>query len=176
MRMPKLTPEQERLWKTLNFLIRMLVLSIPLYLVIFLAVDLSALQLAAAGQSASVLQSLGWTVTQDGVLLRAGDFLFTINQDCTGWKSMLFLFALLFSVPAVSLRKRLIGLAIGLPAVWLGNLLRIIGTVYVQAGFGTETAMLVHDWLWRLGLVALVLGIWAAWLYFSGFFSRKRQK
>ncbi|MFQ5647813.1 MAG: exosortase/archaeosortase family protein [Candidatus Aenigmatarchaeota archaeon] len=170
MEIPELTPGQQRLWKTLQFLLRLLALSVPLYLVIFLALDLSAMQLAAAGQSAALLQSLGWTVSQDGTLLTAGEFSFLINQDCTGWKSMLLLFALIFATLGISLRKRVLGLLVGIPLVWLGNLARILGTIYVQAGFGTGTALLVHDWLWQLGLVALVLAIWLAWLKFAGGF------
>jgi len=163
-KIPKLTPEQQRLWKTLQFLLRLLALSAPLYLIIFFAADLSALQLAAAGQSAWLLRVLGWSVSQSGPLLTTGDFTFLINQDCTGWKSVLFLFALIFAVPGIALKKRLTGLAIGFPLIWLGNLGRILGTVFVQAGWGTETALLAHDWGWQLGLVGLVLGIWLAWL------------
>ena len=131
---------------------------------IFLALDLGPLQVSVASTTNWALTSLGWTVEQEGAFLNANGFTFLLDQDCTGWKSMVFLFALLFATLGVSLRKRLLGLLVGIPVIWLGNLGRVLGTVFVQASWGTETALLVHDWLWQLGLIALVLLVWIAWL------------
>ena len=80
---------------------------------------------------------------------------------------MLFLFALIFAVPAISLRKRILGLIIGIPIIWLGNLGRVAGVVLAQGAWGREGAMLIHDWLFQAGLVTLVLGIWLAWLLWA---------
>jgi exosortase/archaeosortase family protein len=168
MKMP-LSPSQERQWKLLQFLARLAALSVPLYIIIALAVDLSALQLAVAGNSAWLLGFMGNQVSQDGVLVGVGvlegsGFSFAISPDCTGWKSMLFLFGLIFAVPAVAWKRRLIGLALGLPAIWLVNLLRITSAVYAQQAWGIEAAMVLHDVWWQLGLAAAVLAIWYAWL------------
>lgn len=162
--MKTLTRDQDKLWRTLQFLLRLLALSIPLYLVIFLALDLTSLQLSVAGATSWALTSLGWSVQQDGILLTANGFNFILSPDCTGWKSMVFLFALLFATIGVSLRKRLLGLLVGVPVIYLGNLARVLGTVFIQASYGTETALLVHDWLWQFGLIALVMAVWIIWL------------
>jgi exosortase/archaeosortase family protein len=163
----RLTPRQARLWGILAFLLRLCLLSIPLYLVIWLGVDLWAMQVAAASQSGWLLQAMGYRVVQEGAGLTVNGFTFFIIPDCTGWKSMLFLFALVFAVPAISLRKRLAGLALGIPLIWLGNLGRVAGVVLAQGAWGTEGAMLIHDWLFQAGLVSLVLGIWLAWLLWA---------
>jgi exosortase/archaeosortase family protein len=161
----KLTQEQERLWHILEFLLRVTVLALPLYMIIWLGVDLYLLQVAAASQSAWLLQALGYQVVLEGIGLNINNsFQFFLIPDCTGWKGMLFLFALIFAVKGISLRKRALGLAFGIPAIWLGNIGRVVGVVMVQEALGTEGAMLVHDWLFQAGLVALVLGIWLVWL------------
>ncbi len=172
----ELTGRQKRLWHVLEFLIRLIILSIPLYLVLILAVDLAPLQEVVATHSASLLRLLGKEVLRDGYHILVGSgpgaFQFMINADCTGWKSMLFLFALMFAVPGIAMKKRLAGLVIGIPVIWIGNLARIIGVVAAEAAWGLDMAMAIHDYGYRLGLVALVLAVWIAWLKLS----RRREK
>jgi len=182
-RRPKrLNRTQKRLWSGLEFLVRLLLLSIPLYLVIGLGISgsvLGPLQAAVAGQSALVLKGMGFQVQHSGVFITtiagsdAEPFYFMINQDCTGWKSMLFLFALLFAVPGIALRKRLWGLIFGLPSIWLGNLGRVIGVVLAEDAYGKAMALMIHDYLWQLGLIALVVGIWVIWMYWAKRTSKK---
>jgi exosortase/archaeosortase family protein len=160
--------EQARMMRILNFLLRVSVLSVPLYLIIWLGVDLTVVQLAVASHSSWFLSLMGYQVVQEGLSLTMGNgFKFFIIADCTGWKSLLFLFALLFAVPGVKYRKRLIGLAIGIPLIWLGNLLRIAGVVFAQGIWGTGFALVLHDWLFQLWMTVLVLGAWVFWLLWA---------
>jgi len=171
LRSIELTRGQKRLWGALEFLIRLLILSIPLYLVLILAIDLSPLQHVVASHSASLLKALGYNVFQEGYRILVGTipnhFYFLINEDCTGWKSMLFLFALIFAVPRIAMKKRILGLVIGLPIVWVGNLMRVLGVVLAERAWGVDFALTLHDYGYRLGLIALVLIIWVVWLKLS---------
>lgn len=171
LRETKMTRSQRKMWSILEFLIRLIILSIPLYLVLVFALDISYMQNTVASQSASVLRGLGYNVFQDGYHIIVGtvqdNFYFMINEDCTAWKSMLFLFALIFAVPGIALKRRLIGLVIGLPVVWIGNLIRVVGVVLVERAWGMDFALMLHDYVYRLGLVALVLVIWIIWLKLS---------
>lgn len=165
----RLTRGQERLWYALVFLLRLLVLSIPLYIIIFFA-DLSLFQNAVAEQSGFLLRLMGFDVVQNGPVLTVGTanpFTFLITPDCTAWKSLLFFFALVFAVPRADWGKRLLGLVFGLPIIWVANLGRVVGTVLVEKLYSVEMAMLVHDYLWRTGLVVLVLVLWVAWMYYT---------
>jgi exosortase/archaeosortase family protein len=172
----ELTGEQRRLWNILQFLIRLIILSIPLYAVLMMAIDLSPLQNTVATHSSNLLGFMGYEVAQEGYHIMvgtgAGAFYFMINEDCTGWKSMLFLFALIFAVPGIAMKKRLLGLVIGIPVIWIGNLMRVIGVVVAEAAWGVDFALTLHDYVYRLGLVALVLITWIAWLRLS----RSREK
>lgn len=167
----RLNRQQERLWNILWFLIRLLILSIPLYLIIFLAVDLTPVQVAVAGQTAHVLDGMGFNVMQEGYHLIVGTvedhFYFMINEDCTGWKSILFLFALMVAVPGIAWKRRLIGLVIGIPLIWVTNLGRVLGVVLAERMWGMEFAMVLHDYGYRLLMVAAVLVVWLVWLKLS---------
>jgi exosortase/archaeosortase family protein len=170
----KLNKSQLRMLKTFEFLVRLLLLSIPLYLIIGFGMSsnlLKPLQASVAGQSGWVLEQMGYRILYDDVFITAYSdygkepFNFMINEDCTGWKSMLFLFALMFAVPAITMRKRLIGLVIGVIVIWIGNIARVVGVVLAERAYGVEVALLVHDYLWQVGLICLVLVIWLVWLY-----------
>lgn len=167
----KMTPEQKNLWNILWFLIRLLILAIPLYLIIFLAVDLTPLQVTVASQTSYILDNLGFNVIQEGYHIIVGTiedhFYFMINEDCTGWKSMLFLFALIFAVPRISWKNRFIGLIIGIPIIWIANLGRVIGVVLAEGMWGLDFAMSLHDYGYRLGMIAVVLLIWLIWFRLS---------
>jgi exosortase/archaeosortase family protein len=52
--------------------------------------------------------------------------------------------------------------------IYLGNLVRIILIVLVEQTYGTNIAMVIHDYLWQLGLISLVLIIWVFWLIWIG--------
>jgi exosortase/archaeosortase family protein len=161
--------EAERLRETLIFLLKLLALALPLYLVVWFSVDLHFLREAAASELEWALLGMGYSVEREGAMLTvsgggpAYPFTFYIVEDCTAWKSMLFLFALIAAVPSIRWRRRLVGIVIGLPVLWFGNLLRNVSVVLLERTCGLETAMLVHDWLWRAGLMALVLAVWLAW-------------
>ncbi len=164
----KLSAQQARNLKVLEFLARVAVLSLPLYLVIWLGINLYPLQLAAASQASAALTIMGYGPAQHGSgIIMASGFQFVIIPDCTGWKSMLFLFALVMAVPRISLRKRALGLALGMPLVWFANIARIVSVVALQGSLGTETALLLHDTVFQLGLVGIVLVSWGIWLLWS---------
>jgi len=163
----KLNEGQERLWKAFIFLVRLLPLSIPLYLILWLNVSMLPMQRAVADQTVWILRALGFDATESSLIISVGavdPFIFYIGEDCTGWKSMIFYFALILATLGTGTRKRLLGLAIGIPLIYLGNLLRIIAVVFVEEAFGYDAAMWIHDWLWQAGLMALVLGLWLIWL------------
>jgi exosortase/archaeosortase family protein len=163
-----MTPTNKRLWSTFQFLARFAVLALPLYLILELGISLYVLQLAVADHMYWLFTAWGFPIMQDGILFTlAGDspFSFVISQDCIGWKSMLLLFALIVAVPKISNKRRALGLVIGIPLIWIGNLSRIFGIVWAQQTWGTETALFLHDILWQLGLSLLVIVIWSVWLF-----------
>lgn len=167
VRRRKLTSVQQSLWETLIFLTKVIALSIPLYLIILLGISLAPLQQFDATVSSGILRALGYSVKQEGASMTVGTqnpFSFYLTGDCTAWKSFLFLFALIFAVPKAGLRKRLLGLGIGIPILWLGNQARIVGVVLTEQATNVQFALFTHDYFWRVFLVLLVLVLWLAWM------------
>ncbi len=167
MKLPKLGRKDRKLWNTVMFLARLLILSAPLYLVLWLNISLLPLQVIVASNSEVMMEALGIQTARDGLLLSCGvtsPFIFYIGPDCTGWKSMLCFFALVFATLGVTLKKRLLGLAIGIPLIYAGNLIRIVIVVLAERSYGPEAAVVIHDWLWQVGLITLVIALWFAWL------------
>lgn len=158
----KRNPQEQQLKDTFQFFLRLMVLAAPLYFIL-LFVDVIGLQLAVAYHSFLLMQFLGWEPMIQGADMVVGDFAFFISKDSTGWKSLLFLGALILAVPKIGIVKRLWGLGIGLVLVYLGNITRVVGIVAAEQVWGQETAIFIHDVWWRFGLVAMVLGIWLLW-------------
>ncbi len=86
-----------------------------------------------------------------------------INWDCVGWKSLLAIFALVMATD-YPMRKKLKGLAVLLPAIYLANILRIVFLIWYVAAYDLAYFAIVHAVLWTWGLVFLILVSWALWI------------
>jgi exosortase/archaeosortase family protein len=172
----KLDKNQKKLFETLLFLVKLLVFAIPLYIIMSFQGVLSPLQEIVTQNIQSILQFLGFNVSRDAFLITANDVAFFISEDCTGWKSMLLLAALVFAVPKVRMKKRVIGVALGIPAIYIGNLARILAVVLAWHNYGFEFASAIHDYFWQAGLISLVLALWVSWLAWTGKISFKKKK
>lgn len=168
IRPKKLTRKQAQRWDILMFLLRLLILSIPLYVLLSLEGIFYFAQVTTANVTAFLLNAVGIYTLQEGSMLTIVDpnspFRFMINEDCTGWKAIIFLFALIFAVKGPKMKQRVLGLAGGALIILIGNIARILATVFAERAYGMNFALLLHDWVFRYGLVALVLIIWAGWL------------
>ena len=168
-----LTPKQSRLWELEKFLLRMILLVAPVYIIITFGINMGSLQLEVARESEWVLGTMGFNATSYGagiVIEFAGraPFFFIISADCIGWKAMLFFAALLLAVQRRAWRPRVAGLAAGIAAIWLVNLFRVAAVVSVYYSYGPGAAALVHDYLWQTGMGIAALLLWVVWLRLSG--------
>jgi exosortase/archaeosortase family protein len=164
-----LTEQQRRMLGLEKFLLRLVALAVPVYLIITLGVDMTLLQSEVARESQWLLQSMGFVSASQGTGVAVdfggiAPFFFTITADCTGWKAMLFLVALVIAVPRRTWKARIACIAPGVAALWLVNLSRVAVVVWSYSAYGYRTAMLVHDYFWQIGLGAAALAIWAVWL------------
>lgn len=164
----KLDRNQMKLLETLLFLVKLLVFAVPLYIIMSLQGILQPLQESVAQNVVFILQSFGFEVSRNGFLITTNGISFFVSEDCTGWKSMLFLAALIFVVPRVPLKRMIVGIAIGIPVIYIGNLFRILLVILAWHNYGFEFASILHDYLWQAGLIALVLVLWIAWLKWAG--------
>ncbi len=167
----KILERRRKLLATLIFSIKLNLLVIPLYILIYLDFSLPSLQNFLAYLISLTLSSLKFPVTSEGknifIFLTESESYriipFEISMDCTGWKSMYLLTALVFA-SSFELKKNLKFLAITLPFLFIINFLRIVSTIAIALIFGFEFFEVTHNILWREGMVFIVVIIWYLWL------------
>lgn len=167
----KILERRRKLLATLIFSIKLNLLVIPLYILIYLDFSLPSLQNFLAYLISLTLSSLKFPVASEGknifIFLTESESYriipFEISMDCTGWKSMYLLTALVFA-SSFELKKNLKFLAITLPFLFIINFLRIVSTIAIALTFGFEFFEVTHNILWREGMVFIVVIIWYLWL------------
>lgn len=164
----KLTSQQRQLWEVLVFLARFAVLAAPLHFLLWLNLDARLFQEMTATATAGFLSVFRPDVWVEGTSIFinsvSGLLQVEIIRECLGWKSWLALAGLMFAVRRVPMKVRLLGIAMGVPVILAGNLIRLTTTVWATAEFGFQFFEVVHSMLWQWGLVFLVLGFWVYWL------------
>jgi exosortase/archaeosortase family protein len=63
----------------------------------------------------------------------------------------------------MSSRMRLIGLAVGLPAIALGNLLRLLGVAFASEHLSQPAFAFAHDFVFKVVMVLFIVALWG-WL------------
>lgn len=160
--------EKRNLIETLKFLVKLNLLSIPVYLITFFDVRFNFLQNFTAFLVFKFLKMVGYSVNwfNNLVLLRKGTYMFDIliDMDCTAWKSYMFLIALSVATPKKNIKKRLGFLIFSLPTLFFLNILRVFSAVVVLYHFSFSEFQIFHTVLWREGLITAVLLLWYLWL------------
>lgn len=112
--------------------------------------------------------SAAWLMAAIGIGLKtAGDQIvlrhetFTVTLECTAIYLAAMYSALVLAYPA-DLKRKLIGLAAGVPAILAVNILRLL-FIAVVSELTPRLLPYVHDYLWQVAFVLLVTGLWLTW-------------
>ena len=164
----KFTPSQLRMWDTLIFLTRFCLLAIPLHLIIWTGYDFSHIISITSDFTSRAMTILGtdffridntfFITTPTGMLIA------DIIKDCSGWKSFLALFSLMIATRHAGTKARILGITIGIPIIFIGNIIRLATTFHLTYIYGLDIFDLTHNMLWQGGLIFLVLASWFIWL------------
>jgi len=117
-----------------------------------------------AGFSASLVQLFDANVTAYGNIIRntVNDFGVAIMPGCNGVEACIILVAAISAFPA-PWRSKLVGLGIGIVAVQVVNILRIVSLFYLGQ-WNMKWFEFAHLYLWQ-GLIMLdVLVVWLLWV------------
>jgi len=165
--------QQKKLIEVAKFIVIFNLLAIPMYVVLYFNLSFDPLRSFLAFITAKFLSAFGINIVSENsfldVLSNNQLLKIDISFDSTGWKTLYALFALTFATPKRKTRNKLKFLAVGLPALFVLNFLRIATTILVAVVYGFQYFEVVHIFLWREGLIAAVLAIWYLWL-------RKKEK
>ena len=153
--------------KLLNFLMRMIIFAIPLYVFLIFDIRLFFIQDFVRNTSFFLLSAAGMNPVLQGYVIsipiQEGSWGAMINWDCTGWKSVLFMFALLMATDKRSKAKAL-GLVLFLPLVFIVNIIRIFFMFWFVRTFDLSLFPIVHAAVWSWGLIIAVLFFWVIWM------------
>ncbi len=117
-----------------------------------------------ASLSAAVMSSFDPDVFSQGRILfsQTTGFGVSIEAGCNGIEAVIILVAGIVVFPA-SLRLKLTGIAIGIVAVQVANLLRVI-SLYYLGKWNFEVFEFAHLYLWQALIMLDVLVVWLLWI------------
>ena len=120
-----------------------------------------ALAILLARLAAFVFSVMGVPATLDGAVIDAGDFVAVIAVQCTAIELILVYSAAVLVTP-VHLTARIWALVLGMLALCVLNLVRVVSLLLVGVSF-PEHFDTAHLFVWQVGMAAAALAMWLAW-------------
>lgn len=154
---------QRKLFGTSVFMAKMLTAGAFFHLLLLLYPSTTGLQAGLAEITRQILGVFGITLERQGINLIDYNVTYIVTQDCLGWKSMAAFTALVFSSTS-NYRKYIKPLLVGLLAIVVVNIIRIVTTIYLSH-IELISFEIVHSLFWKWGLTFFVITIWAAWFH-----------
>jgi exosortase H (IPTLxxWG-CTERM-specific) len=114
-----------------------------------------------ARASGATLNLLGQNVTMQGTVIRNARFAVNIRNGCNGVEAMLIFLAAVLAFPA-SWKSRLAGLGLGILAIQVVNLVRVVALfltgIYFPKIFDTS-----HTVIWQTIVILFGVVLWIFW-------------
>ena len=114
-----------------------------------------------AHASGAALNLLGQNVTMQGTVIRNARFAVNIRNGCNGVEAMLIFLAAVLAFPA-SWKSRLAGLGLGILAIQVVNLVRVVALfltgIYFPKIFDTS-----HTVIWQTIVILFGVVLWIFW-------------
>ncbi len=111
--------------------------------------------------SGVVLNLIGQGIEMQGTVIRSGRFAVNIRNGCNGVETMIIFLAAVLAFPA-TWKSRAVGLALGLLAIQLINLLRVVALfltgVYFPKLFDSS-----HTVIWQTIVILFGVFLWIFW-------------
>ncbi len=153
---------QKKLYSSFKFLIKLLLLSIPLYILLYIEWDPVMLRSFKASVVGQIVSFLGLEIEQYSTFVVTERFTLDVTRDSTAWKSMLAVAALVLATE-FRWKKKIKGAVIGVVFVFVVNIIRISSMIFMVIVLGFSYEM-VHTFLWRWGLTFFIFLYWYFWL------------
>ena len=169
----KMDSGQRKLWDVFVFLLRFMLLAIPFNFLLWINFDAHSLQVLTAKAVSALLSFSGIENHVDDVVITVSHgFTWNIEivKDCIGWKSFMAVAGLMFGVRGVRMKRRLTGILVAAPVVYVANIIRIFSSIYVPVVCASNSESVlgmfnsIHQILWQGGLIVIVIAIWWVWM------------
>jgi exosortase H (IPTLxxWG-CTERM-specific) len=132
------------------------------YFSIAMAEELRGFMAVTASICGGTLDVFSDNVSVSSRFLSYQGFSVEIIEECTGVFEMLIFLAALLSYPA-SWRSKLIGFLLGIPALYLFNVVRIIFLTVVGAHY-QNLFDFMHLYFWQATLILMITTVWVLWI------------
>jgi exosortase/archaeosortase family protein len=157
--------KHEQLMRILVFVIKLALLSIPIWIIVGLNLQFPVFKEVTTGIIYHTLKGLGINaqLNDTALTIPAADGIFTVNLNwvCAGWESMYIFFALVMATD-FSLRKKARGM-IFLPAIFFINIFRIVFVLLLVNVYGAAYFDALHV-AWTFVLAVILLLLWYVWM------------
>jgi archaeosortase B (VPXXXP-CTERM-specific) len=136
--------------------------------------QLSWLMAVTADLTGLVLRLFGLTVTISGRVVSLSNFSMEVVGECTGLYEMLIFLAAMIAYPS-SYKKKLIGAALGLPLLYVINIIRMI-FIAVVGNWSPQTFNFMHLYFWQVAMILIIVSVWILWIEKIVYYERKREE
>ncbi len=117
------------------------------------------------------LRLVGQTVRVSGRIVSLPNFSIEVVGECTGLYEMLVFLSAMIAYPA-GLKKKLIGAGLGIPFLYVINLVRIVFITLV-GNWSPKTFDFLHLYFWQVAMVLIILSVWVLWIQKVVYYERK---
>ncbi|HEX9944847.1 MAG TPA: exosortase H [Thermoanaerobaculia bacterium] len=114
-----------------------------------------------ARASGATLKLLGQDVTMQGTVIRSPRFAVNIRNGCNGVEAMLIFLAAVLAFPA-SWKSRLAGLALGVLAIQVVNLVRVVA-LFLTGAYFPRIFDTSHTVIWQTIVILFGVLLWIFW-------------
>lgn len=126
---------------------------------------INELEATTAAAATGLINLTGVVATRTDVFINLPGRQLLIGPDCTGLTIVAVLTALVVAYP-VKPSSRIVGVLFGVVAILAANLLRLVAIAHL-ASAPDAIFYAMHDFLFQVGMVAVGIAVWAAWLSYA---------
>jgi exosortase/archaeosortase family protein len=125
--------------------------------------QLNPLMTGTASLSAVLIGLVHIPASLSGIDITLPSRVLEIDVDCTAIQLAALYAALVIAYP-VPPKTRLLGLIVGLPAIFVANLGRLLAVAVVSEHLNEAMFSFAHDFLFKVVMMLLIIGLWGWWL------------
>jgi archaeosortase B (VPXXXP-CTERM-specific) len=124
--------------------------------------QLTWLMAVTADITGFMLRLFGLTVGVSQRVVTLPNFSMEVIGECTGLYEMLIFLAAMIAYPS-SWRKKLIGAGLGIPFLYVINIIRMV-FISMVGNWSPQTFNFMHLYFWQVAMILIILSVWVLWI------------
>jgi len=133
--------------------------------------QLTWLMVVTADVTGFFLKLFGMNVWGSGRTVAMSNFAIEVVGECTGLYEMLIFLAAMIAYPA-SWKRKLIGAGLGIPFLYVINIIRMI-FITVVGNWSPQAFDFLHMYFWQVAMILIIVSAWVLWIEKVAHYERK---